>query len=203
MPHNSVSKEAVLNHLPSHIATSCGLQGIKFAKESKMSGKKSLVPEISKQTGYITNGYTGIAELSDYVQQLTASPNQISDNPHTSALLEEKPNDSAETGNYDKVNNINQVTQITNSSVASSTSSISCTHSPKSAEKMSKLGVSGLNSPHSIFCTINREELENSESSKATILPVINHIPDSQSIPSMSVSIYSSSTEVLKTYRLV
>ncbi|XP_054553725.1 histone demethylase UTY-like [Talpa occidentalis] len=216
LPSNSVTQGADLNHLSPHIATSGGQQGTKFTKESEPSGNSSLVPETSRHAGDPPNGCAVIQGLCNHVQQLTAepvcSPNHedskspkvpISDNPH--ALLIEKANDSVGTGACDKINNIHPASHAKNSiSVASSPSSVIsiATPSPKSIEQTHIHSVTSLNSSQSNgILTINGEVLENSENYKKTNPPIISHKPCPQTIPSMSVSIYSSSTEVLKTCR--
>uniref|UniRef100_A0A452V8U5 [histone H3]-trimethyl-L-lysine(27) demethylase n=1 Tax=Ursus maritimus TaxID=29073 RepID=A0A452V8U5_URSMA len=217
LPSNSVTQGAALNHLSSHIPTSGGQQGITFTKESKPSGNQSLVPEISRHVGDKPNGCAGVKGLSNHVQQLMAepvcspnhgdstSPNvQISDNPQVSALLVGKASDSGGSGACDKVNNFYPtICTKTNDSVASSPSSVisTTTPSPKSTEQTATHRVSSLNSPHSRLHTLNGEGLENSQSSIKTDLPIISQKPGPHIIPSMSVSIYSSSSEVLKACR--
>uniref|UniRef100_A0A452RE79 [histone H3]-trimethyl-L-lysine(27) demethylase n=1 Tax=Ursus americanus TaxID=9643 RepID=A0A452RE79_URSAM len=217
LPSNSVTQGAALNHLSSHIPTSGGQQGITFTKESKPSGNRSLVPEISRHVGDKPNGCAGVKGLSNHVQQLMAepvcspnhgdstSPNvQISDNPQVSALLVGKASDSGGSGACDKVNNFYPtICTKTNDSVASSPSSVisTTTPSPKSTEQTATHRVSSLNSPHSRLHTLNGEGLENSQSSIKTDLPIISQKPGPHIIPSMSVSIYSSSSEVLKACR--
>nr|XP_008505442.1 PREDICTED: lysine-specific demethylase 6A-like isoform X5 [Equus przewalskii] len=214
LPSSSVTQGAALNHLSSHIATSGGQQGITFTKEGKPSGNRFLVPETSRQAGDTPNGCADVKGLSDRIQQLTTepvcSPNHgesrspnllISDNPQISALLTGKANDSVGAGACDKVNNIHPALHTkTNNSLASSPSSVisTATPSPKSAEQTATHTDTSLNSPNSRFHTINGERLENF---KKTDLPIISQKPGPQIIPSMSVSIYSSSTEVLKACR--
>uniref|UniRef100_A0A8C4PPS6 [histone H3]-trimethyl-L-lysine(27) demethylase n=1 Tax=Equus asinus TaxID=9793 RepID=A0A8C4PPS6_EQUAS len=214
LPSSSVTQGAALNHLSSHIATSGGQQGITFTKEGKPSGNRFLVPETSRQAGDTPNGCADVKGLSDRIQQLTTepvcSPNHgesrspnllISDNPQISALLTGKANDSVGAGACDKVNNIHPALHTkTNNSLASSPSSVisTATPSPKSAEQTATHSDTSLNSPNSRFHTINGERLENF---KKTDLPIISQKPGPQIIPSMSVSIYSSSTEVLKACR--
>ncbi|XP_035581790.1 histone demethylase UTY-like isoform X4 [Zalophus californianus] len=217
LPSNSVTQGAALNHLSSHIPTSGGQQGITFTKEGKPSGNRSLVPETSRHVGDKPNGSASLKGLSNHVQQLMAepvcspnhgdstSPNvQISDNPQVSALLVGKPSDSGGSGACDKVNNFHPtICTKTNNSVASSPSSIisTATPSPKSTEQTATHSVPSLNSPHSRLHTLNGEGPENSPSSIKTDLPIISQKSRSHIIPSMSVSIYSSSSEVLKACR--
>jgi len=217
LPSNSVTQGAALNHLSSHIPTSGGQQGITFTKEGKPSGNRSLVPEISRHVGDKPNGSASLKGLSNHVQQLMAepvcspnhgdstSPNvQISDNPQVSALLVGKPSDSGDSGACDKVSNFHStICTKTNNSFASSPSSIisTATPSPKSTEQTATHSVPSLNSPHSRLHTLNGEGLENSQSSIKTDLPIISQKSGSHIIPSMSVSIYSSSSEVLKACR--
>uniref|UniRef100_A0A8I5R5E9 [histone H3]-trimethyl-L-lysine(27) demethylase n=1 Tax=Papio anubis TaxID=9555 RepID=A0A8I5R5E9_PAPAN len=215
LPSNSVPQRNADSHLSSHIATSGGQQGIIFTKESKPSKHQSLVPETSRHTGDTSNGCTDVKGLSNHVRQLIAdavsSPNHgdspnllIADNPQLSALLIGKANDNVGTGTCDKVNNIHPAVHTkTDHSVASSPSSAisTATPSPKSTEQASINSVSSLNSPHSGIHTVNGEGLENSQSSTKVDLPLVSHRSTSQIIPSMSVSICPSSTEVLKAFR--
>ncbi|XP_046320204.1 histone demethylase UTY isoform X3 [Marmota monax] len=217
LPRNSVPQGDALNHFSSHIATSGGLKGITFTKESKPSRNRSLGSETRRQDGDTSNSYAGVKELSNHVHQATTisisslnhgvsiSPNLIiTDNPQLSALLIGKANDSVGPGTCEKVNNTHPAIHTkTDNSVASSPSSAisTATPSPKSTEPTSTHSVTSLNSPHSGLHTINGEGLENSQSSTKIDLPIINLKSDPQIIPSMSVSIYSSSTEVLKACR--
>ncbi|KAL4844478.1 hypothetical protein H8958_013159, partial [Nasalis larvatus] len=217
LPSNSVPQRNADSHLSSHIATSGGQQGIIFTKESKPSKNRSLVPETSRHTGDTSNGCADVKGLSNHVHQLIAdavsSPNHgdspnllIGDNPQLSALLIGKANDNEGTGTCDKVNNIHPAVHTkTDHSVASSPSSAisTATPSPKSTEQASINSVTSLNSPHSGIHTVNGEGLENSQSSTKVDLPLVSHRSTSQIIPSMSVSICPSSTEVLKAFRLV
>nr|XP_025844469.1 lysine-specific demethylase 6A-like isoform X1 [Vulpes vulpes] len=217
LPSHSVTQGAALNHLSSHIPTSGGQQGITFTKESKLSGNRSLVPETSRHVEDTPNGCAGVKGLSNHVQQLVAepvcspkhgdstSPNvQISDNPQISALLVGKANDIGGREACDKVNHFHPtICTKTNNSVASSPSSVisTATPSPKSTEQTATHSVPSLNSPHSRLYTVNGESLENSKSSIKTELAIISQKPGTHIIPSMSVSIYSSSAEVLKACR--
>uniref|UniRef100_A0A8C6AH72 [histone H3]-trimethyl-L-lysine(27) demethylase n=1 Tax=Marmota marmota marmota TaxID=9994 RepID=A0A8C6AH72_MARMA len=217
LPRNSVPQGDALNHFSSHIATSGGQKGITFTKESKPSRNRSLGSETRRQDGDTSNSYAGVKELSNHVHQATTisisslnhgdsiSPNLIiTDNPQLSALLIGKANDSVGPGTCEKVNNTHPAIHTkTDNSVASSPSSAisTATPSPKSTEPTSTHSVTSLNSPHSGLHTINGEGLENSQSSTKIDLPIINLKSDPQIIPSMSVSIYSSSTEVLKACR--
>ncbi|XP_071463013.1 histone demethylase UTY isoform X4 [Marmota flaviventris] len=217
LPRNSVPQGDALNHFSSHIATSGGQKGITFTKESKPSRNRSLGSETRRQDGDTSNSYAGVKELSNHVHQATTisisslnhgdsiSPNLIiTDNPQLSALLIGKANDSVGPGTCEKVNNTHPAIHTkTDNSVASSPSSAisTATPSPRSTEPTSTHSVTSLNSPHSGLHTINGEGLENSQSSTKIDLPIINLKSDPQIIPSMSVSIYSSSTEVLKACR--
>ncbi|XP_072674526.1 lysine-specific demethylase 6A-like isoform X9 [Canis lupus baileyi] len=217
LPSHSVTQGAALNHLSSHIPTSGGQQGITFTKESKLSGNRSLVPETSRHVEDTPNGCAGVKGLSNHVQQLVAepvcspkhgdstSPNvQISDNPQISALLIGKANDIGGREACDKVNHFHPtICTKTNNSVASSPSSVisTATPSPKSTEQTATHSVPSLNSPHSRLYTVNGESLENSKSSIKAELAIISQKPGTHIIPSMSVSICSSSAEVLKACR--
>ncbi|KAH0624787.1 hypothetical protein JD844_032588, partial [Phrynosoma platyrhinos] len=216
MPSNSVTQGAALNHLPSHTATSGGQQGITLTKESKPSGNTSAVPDINRHSGETPNSTASVEGLPNHVHQVTAdavsspshgdskSPGLLSsDNPQLSALLMGKANNNVGTGTCDKVNNIHPTVHTkTENSVASSPSSAisTATPSPKSTEQTTTNSVTSLNSPHSGHA-VNGEMLEDSQSPVKTNPPLIGHKPNPQIIPSMSVSIYPSSTEVLKACR--
>ncbi|KAM4797249.1 lysine-specific demethylase 6A isoform 2-T2 [Rhinophrynus dorsalis] len=215
MPSNSVTQGAALNHLSSHTATSGG-QGIILTKESKPSGN-GLVPETSRLSEGTPNSTAGVEGLPNHVHQVTAdtvpspshgdsrSPGLLSsDNPQLSALLMGKANNSVGTGTCDKINNIHPAVHIkTENSVASSPSSAisTATPSPKSTEQTMTNSVISLNSPHSGLGTVNGDGLEDSQSPTKKDPPFIGHKQCPQTIPSMSVSIYPSSTEVLKACR--
>ncbi|XP_027463335.1 lysine-specific demethylase 6A isoform X9 [Zalophus californianus] len=217
LPSNSVTQGAALNHLSSHTATSGGQQGITLTKESKPSGNTSMVPETSRHTGETPNSTANVEGLPNHVHQVTAdavcspshgdskSPGLLSsDNPQLSALLMGKANNNVGTGTCDKVNNIHPAVHTkTDNSVASSPSSAisTATPSPKSTEQTTTNSVTSLNSPHSGLHTINGEGMEESQSPMKTDLLLISHKPSPQIIPSMSVSIYPSSAEVLKACR--
>nr|XP_030690843.1 lysine-specific demethylase 6A isoform X8 [Globicephala melas] len=217
LPSNSVTQGAALNHLSSHTATSGGQQGITLTKESKPSGNTSMMPEISRHAGETPNSTASVEGLPNHVHQVTAdavcspshgdskSPGLLSsDNPQLSALLMGKANNNVGTGTCDKVNNIHPAVHTkTDNSVASSPSSAisTATPSPKSTEQTTTNSVTSLNSPHSGLHTINGEGMEESQSPMKTDLLLISHKPGPQIIPSMSVSIYPSSAEVLKACR--
>ncbi|XP_025891986.1 lysine-specific demethylase 6A isoform X8 [Nothoprocta perdicaria] len=215
-PSNSATQGAALNHLSSHTATSGGQQGITLTKESKPSGNASAVPETSRHSGETPNSTAGVEGLPNHVHQVTAdavsspshgdskSPGLLSsDNPQLSALLMGKANNNVGTGTCDKVNNIHPAVHTkTENSVASSPSSAisTATPSPKSTEQTTTNSVTSLNSPHSGH-TVNGEGLEDSQSPMKADPPPMSHKPNPQIIPSMSVSIYPSSAEVLKACR--
>ncbi|KAM5127786.1 lysine-specific demethylase 6A isoform 7-T7 [Callospermophilus lateralis] len=217
LPSNSVTQGAALNHLSSHTATSGGQQGITLTKESKPSGNTLTVPETSRHTGETSNSTASVEGLPNHVHQVTAdavcspshgdskSPGLLSsDNPQLSALLMGKANNNVGTGTCDKVNNIHPAVHTkTDNSVASSPSSAisTATPSPKSTEQTTTNSVTSLNSPHSGLHTINGEGIEESQSPMKTDLLLVSHKPSPQIIPSMSVSIYPSSAEVLKACR--
>ncbi|XP_036316325.1 lysine-specific demethylase 6A isoform X8 [Pipistrellus kuhlii] len=214
-PSNPVTQGAALNHLSSHTATSGGQQGVTLTKESKPSGNASTVPETSRHSGETPPTSTASGEgLPNHVHQVTAdagsspshgeskSPGLLSsDNPQLSALLMGKANNNVGTGTCDKVNNIHPAVHTkTDNSVASSPSSAisTATPSPKSTEQTTTNSVTSLNSPHSGLHPVNGEGTEESQSPVKTDLLLVSHKPSPQIIPSMSVSIYPSSAEVLK-----
>ncbi|XP_073472372.1 lysine-specific demethylase 6A isoform X2 [Aquarana catesbeiana] len=216
MPSNSVTQGAALNHLSSHTATSGGQQGITLTKESKPSGNGT-VPETSRLSEGTPNSTAGVEGLPNHVHQVTAdtvpspshgdskSPGLLSsDNPQLSALLMRKANNNVGTGTCDKVNNIHPAVHTkTENSVASSPSSAisTATPSPKSTEQTMTNSVISLNSPHSGLDAVNGKSMEDSQSPKKKDPAIISHKQSPQTIPSMSVSIYPSSTEVLKACR--
>uniref|UniRef100_A0A8C5LN58 [histone H3]-trimethyl-L-lysine(27) demethylase n=1 Tax=Leptobrachium leishanense TaxID=445787 RepID=A0A8C5LN58_9ANUR len=215
-PSNSVTQGAALNHLSSHTATSGGQQGITLTKESKPSGNGS-VPEMSRHSEGTPNSTASVEGLPNHVHQVTADPVPSpshgdskspgllsSDNPQLSALLMGKANNNVGTGTCDKVNNIHPAVHTkTENSVASSPSSAisTATSSPKSTEQTMTNSVISLNSPHSGHNTVNGERLEDSKSPVKKDPPLMIHKQSPQTIPSMSVSIYPSSIEVLKACR--
>uniref|UniRef100_A0A2K6GZL4 [histone H3]-trimethyl-L-lysine(27) demethylase n=1 Tax=Propithecus coquereli TaxID=379532 RepID=A0A2K6GZL4_PROCO len=218
LPSNSVTQGAALNHLSSHTATSGGQQGITLTKESKPSGNTLTVPETSRHAGETPNSTASVEGLPNHVHQVTAdavcspshgdskSPGLLSsDNPQLSALLMGKANNNVGTGTCDKVNNIHPAVHTkTDNSVASSPSSAisTATPSPKSTEQTTTNSVTSLNSPHSgLLHTMNGEGMEESQSPMKTDLLLVSHKPSPQIIPSVSVSIYPSSAEVLKACR--
>ncbi|XP_042539523.1 lysine-specific demethylase 6A isoform X7 [Dipodomys spectabilis] len=217
LPSNSVTQGAALNHLSPHTATSGGQQGITLTKESKPSGNTLMVPETSRHTGETPNSTASVEGLPNHVHQVMAdavcspshgdskSPGLLnSDNPQLSALLMGKANNNVGTGTCDKVNNIHPAVHTkTDNSVASSPSSAisTATPSPKSTEQTTTNSITSLNSPHSGLHTINGEGMEESQSPMKTDLLLISYKPSPQIIPSMSVSIYPSSAEVLKACR--
>ncbi|KAK9402057.1 lysine-specific demethylase 6A [Crotalus adamanteus] len=83
---------------------------------------------------------------------------------------------------------------------AAGTAISTATPSPKSTEQTTTNSVTSLNSPHSGHA-VNGEALEDSQSPIKTNPPLTGHKPNSPIIPSMSVSIYPSSAEVLKACR--
>lgn len=218
LPSDSVTQGAALNHLSSHTATSGGQQGITLTKESKPSGNTSIMPEASRHTGETPDSTANVEGLPNHVHQVMAdavcspshgdskSPGLLSsDNPQLSALLMGKTTNNVGPGTCDKVNNIHPaVNTKTDNSVASSPSSAisTATPSPKSTEQTTTNSVTSLNSPHSGLHTVNGEGMEELQSPMKTDL-LISHKPSPQIIPSVSVSIYPSSAEVLKACRLV
>ncbi|XP_053313449.1 lysine-specific demethylase 6A isoform X2 [Spea bombifrons] len=216
MPSNSVTQGAALNHFSSHNATSGGQQGMTLTKESRPSGNGS-VPETNRHSEGTPNSTAGVEGLPNHVHQVTAdtvpspshgdskSPGLLSsDNPQLSALLMGKANNSVGSGACDKVNNVHPAVHTkTENSVASSPSSAisTATSSPKSTEQPMTNSVMSLNSPHSGHDTINGEGLGDSKSPAKKDPPLMSHKPSPQTIPSMSVSIYPSSPEVLKACR--
>ncbi|XP_056088996.1 lysine-specific demethylase 6A isoform X2 [Rhinichthys klamathensis goyatoka] len=212
---DTLAQEASHNHLPSpsspHSATSGGQQGMVHTKESKPSGN-------GHSAG--TPNSTATAEgLPNHVHQGQAdaagakpcSPGVLSsDNPQLSALLIGKANDSNNSNGgglaapSTKVNNVHPSLhpglKAQENSVASSPCSAmsTATPSPKSADHHSaQNSVNSLNSP-----TLNGKGLENSQSPLKVASPLVCRKPTPPSFaPWSSVSIYPSSSDVLKACR--
>ncbi|XP_066105026.1 LOW QUALITY PROTEIN: lysine-specific demethylase 6A-like [Saccopteryx bilineata] len=215
LPSNSLTHGVPLNHLSSHIATSVGQQDIAFTKDSKPSGNRSLVSETSRHAGDTPSSCVVVQGLSNHVEQLTAepvcSPNSgnctspnllISDSPQIPTSLFGKATDNVDTGACDKASNIHPTVHTKTNSVTFSSSSVICTTTPsKSTEQKAAHSVTSLTSTQSRLQTMNREGIENLQISKRADVLIINHKSSPQIIPSMCVSIYSSSTEVLKACR--
>uniref|UniRef100_A0A673L7T5 [histone H3]-trimethyl-L-lysine(27) demethylase n=1 Tax=Sinocyclocheilus rhinocerous TaxID=307959 RepID=A0A673L7T5_9TELE len=209
---DTLAPEASHNHIPSprssHSATSGGQQGMVHTKESKPSGNGHFAG---------TPNSTATAEgLPNHVHQGQAdaagakpcSPGVLSsDNPQLSALLIGKANDSNHsncgglTAAGTKVNNIHPSLhpglKVQENSVASSPCSAmsTATPSPKSADHHSTQN--SVNSP-----TLNGKGLEDSQSPLKVASPLVCHKPMPPSFaPWSSVSIYPSSSDVLKACR--
>uniref|UniRef100_A0A8C0XMU8 [histone H3]-trimethyl-L-lysine(27) demethylase n=1 Tax=Castor canadensis TaxID=51338 RepID=A0A8C0XMU8_CASCN len=216
--NNGIKNQNGHHTLPRNSVPQGDALSITITKESKPSRNGSLGSEINRPDGDTSSSCAGIKGPSNHVHEMTAvaisspnhgdsvSPNLITaDSPQLSAFLVGKANDNIGTGTCDKVNNIHPSIHIkTDNSVASSPSSAtSTTPSPKSTEQKSTHSVTNLNSPPSGLHTINGKGLENSQSYINVDLPVVSHKCSPQIIPSMSVSICSNSTEVLKACRNV
>ncbi|XP_063100573.1 histone demethylase UTY-like isoform X13 [Cavia porcellus] len=213
LPRNSAPQSHACSHLSSHLATSGGQEDITFTKERKSSGNRYLGSETSRHAGDTSNSCAGIRGLPNYVHQVTAvtisshnhtgsvSPNLIiADNPQLSTLLMGEANDNMGIATSEKVNNICPTIHAKSDNLLSSAIS-TATPSPDSTEQARRHGVSSLKSTQSALHTINGEEPENLQSSTKVDLPVFSHKASPQIIPSMSVSIYSNSTEALKACR--
>uniref|UniRef100_A0A8C4SBN8 [histone H3]-trimethyl-L-lysine(27) demethylase n=1 Tax=Erpetoichthys calabaricus TaxID=27687 RepID=A0A8C4SBN8_ERPCA len=224
MPSNSLTQGAALNHLssPPHSATSGGQQGITLTKESKPSGNNTTsVPDISRHSEGTASSTATVEGLPNHVHQVMAdavsspshgeskSPGVLSsDNPQLSALLIGKANNIGVTGTCEKVNNVHPAihnSKTRENSVASSPSSAisTATPSPKSVEQTTTNSVTSLNSPPSgMGPTVNGKGLEDSQSPTKVDPPLISLKPKPKPFaPSSCVSIYPSSTEVLKACR--
>ncbi|XP_057192975.1 lysine-specific demethylase 6A isoform X1 [Triplophysa rosa] len=205
---HTLAQEASHSHLPSlspsHSATSGGQQGTVHTKESKPSGN-------GHSTG--TPDSTATAEgLPNHVHQGQAdaagakprSPGVLSsDNPQLSALLIGKANESNNSNdgglvaNGTKVNNIHQSLKPQENSVAASPCSATSmvTPSPKSADHHGTHN--SLNSP-----MLNGKGLEDSQSPLKVPSPLACPKQTCPSfVPWSAVSIYPSSSEVLKACR--
>ncbi|XP_057616830.1 histone demethylase UTY isoform X3 [Chionomys nivalis] len=206
LPQNTDTKGDPQNHFTFHIATSEEQKGTNCTKENKHSGSRSLSSKSSRQG--TSDTCINVKEGSNHVHQIPSvaisSPKNedsvpanliIVDSPQPSAMVGEVI-DSIGTGTCDKINNVHPaVLKKPDNLVASPPSSE--TLFPKFSDKMHKHTTSFI-SPHSGLHKINGEGQENSESS-ISVNPGLR--PRPQIIPSMSVSIYSTSTEVLKACR--
>nr|XP_017457938.2 lysine-specific demethylase 6A isoform X15 [Rattus norvegicus] len=212
LPQNS--KGDTQNHSSLHIPTSEEQKIFNFTKESKDSRSKSLSPKTSRQDRDTSNIYVNAKEHSKNIHEITSvpisslnnedsvSPNLIIvDNPQLSVLVGEAMDSvDHDSRTCDKVNNVHPTLhKKPDNLTASSPSSASSTEtlSLKVTEQMHTHIVTSFISPNSGLDTINGGP-ENSESS---ISVSVGLRPRPQIIPSMSVSIYSSSTEVLKACR--
>lgn len=212
LPQNTDTKGNAQNHFTFHISTSEEQKGTNCTKENKHSESRSLSSKSSKQgTSDICINVKG---CSNHVHQITSvaisSPKNedsvsanliIVDSPQPSAIVGEVI-DSIGTGTCDKINNVHPaVLKKPDDLIASPPSSANSSKTlfPKCSDKMHKHTTSFI-SPHSGLHKINEEGQENSESSLSVNLDLR---PRPQIIPSMSVSIYSTSTDVLKACRLV
>lgn len=205
---NTLEQESSHNHLPcpspSHSATSGGQQGKVQTKESKPSGNghSTGTPDSTATAEGLPNHvHQGQA---DAVEAKPRSPGVLSsDNPQLSALLIGKANESNNSNDggllaaSTKVNNIHPSHKPQENSVASSPCSAMSTASPspKSADHHS--AHNSLNSP-----TLNGKGLEDSRSPLKVPSPLVcrKQTPPSFT-PWSSVSIYPSSSEVLKACR--
>ncbi|XP_016106778.1 lysine-specific demethylase 6A isoform X6 [Sinocyclocheilus grahami] len=211
----TLAQEASHNHLRSssspHSATSGGQQGMVHTKERKPSGNgHSAGTPNSTATAeglpnHVHHGQTNAAGAKPCSPAVLSS-----DNPQLSALLIGKANDSNKsnggglTAAGTKVNNIlpslHQGLKAQGNSVASSPCSAmsTATPSPKSADHHStQNSVNSLNSP-----ILNGKGLEYSQSPLKVASPLVCHKPKPHSFtPWSSVSIYPSSSDVLKACR--
>ncbi|CAO2617890.1 Histone demethylase UTY [Lemmus lemmus] len=208
VPQNT--KGDAQNHFTFHIPTSEEQKGTNSTKENKHSGSRSLSSKSSRHG--TSDTCVNVKGCSNHFHQITSvaisslknedsvSANLIIvDSPLPSAMVGEV-NDTIGTGTCDKINNVHPaVLKKPDNLVASPPSSANSTETlfPKFSDKMYKHTTSFI-SPHSGLHKINGEGQENSESSISVNLGLR---PRPQIIPSMSVSIYSTSTEVLKACR--
>ncbi|XP_049340515.1 lysine-specific demethylase 6A isoform X3 [Astyanax mexicanus] len=216
MSSGAPAQETSHNHLPSppppHSATSGGQQGTAaLTKESKPSenGHSTGTPDSTATAGLPNHVHQGLADAA------TAEPRSpgvlSSDNPQLSALLMGKANSSDNSNDSGvvmaagtKMNSIHlglhTGSKTQESSVASSPCSAmsTATPSPKSTEHhATHNSVGSLNSPK-----LNGKGLEDSQSPMKVDSPLVccKQSPPSFA-PWSSVSIYPSSTQVLKACR--
>uniref|UniRef100_A0A8C7CEX2 [histone H3]-trimethyl-L-lysine(27) demethylase n=1 Tax=Oncorhynchus kisutch TaxID=8019 RepID=A0A8C7CEX2_ONCKI len=211
-PHNQVGHSAApsprqhaLNHLPSppsphHSATSGGAPGTPATKESTPLGNGPAATATKGPGETTTANSTAAAEsLSNHVQSAAGdggtsnrSPHHSSDNP--------KGGDPTTSAPHKKINNIHPAVSSTASSPISAMST--ATPSPKSTEPGQTTGPHGLNSPSTTTGGIS----EDSQSPLKADPPATCRRPTpphARTPPSSSssVSIYPSSTDVLKACR--
>ncbi|XP_064166423.1 lysine-specific demethylase 6A isoform X2 [Anguilla rostrata] len=213
---------AALNHRPSppHSATSGGQQGITLTKESKPSGNGD------RHSGETPNSTATAEGLPNHVHQAAAgagpadappdpgraepeSPGVLSpDNPPPlSALLTGKASSGGAAGPCGKVNNVHPALHgapgAPGSSAASSPASAmsTATPSPKSTEHAPANSAASLNSPSASRPTVNGKGPEDSRSPAKVDPPAVSRKPALPLTPSSSVSIYPSSSDVLKACR--
>uniref|UniRef100_Q3TRX5 [histone H3]-trimethyl-L-lysine(27) demethylase n=1 Tax=Mus musculus TaxID=10090 RepID=Q3TRX5_MOUSE len=210
LPQNS--KGDAQNHFL-RIPTSEEQKIINFTKESKDSRSKSLTSKTSRKDRDTSNICVNAKKHSNHIYQISSVPISslnnkesvspdliIVDNPQLSVLVGETiDNVDHDIGTCDKVNNVHLAIhkKPDNLSASSPSSAISTETLSLKLTKQTHI-VTSFISPHSGLHTINGEGHENLESSASVNVGLR---PRSQIIPSMSVSIYSSSTEVLKACR--
>uniref|UniRef100_A0AAZ3RZP1 [histone H3]-trimethyl-L-lysine(27) demethylase n=1 Tax=Oncorhynchus tshawytscha TaxID=74940 RepID=A0AAZ3RZP1_ONCTS len=228
-PHNQVGHSAApspwqqaLNHLPSppsphHSATSGGAPGTPATKESTPLGNGPAATATKGPGETTTANSTAAPEsLSNHVQSAAGdggtsnrSPHHSSDNP--------KGDDPTTSAPHKKINNIHPAVSSTASSPISAMST--ATPSPKSTEPGQSTGPHGLNSPSTTTATLSSAGPATvvngngkggiSEDSQSPLkadppatcrrpMPPHARTPPSSS---SSVSIYPSSTDVLKACR--
>ncbi|KAL6484961.1 hypothetical protein MHYP_G00070060 [Metynnis hypsauchen] len=209
------AQEAPLNHLPSppllHSATSGGQQGAAaLTKESKPSenGHSTWAPDSTATAGLPNHVHQGLADAAAAEPH---SPGVLSsDNPQLSALLmgkansSDNSNDSGVVAAGTKINNVHLALHMGSKTQENSVASSPCsamstaTPSPKSTEHhATQNSVGSLNSPK-----LNGKGLEDSQSPMKVDSPLVCHKRSPTSLaPWSSVSIYPSSSEVLKACR--
>ncbi|KAL1765273.1 male-specific histocompatibility antigen H-YDb [Sigmodon hispidus] len=205
---NSVPKGDAQNCISFHISTS-EEKDTNCTKENKYSRSRVLSSKSCRQgTSDISVNEKGHFNHVHQITSVTISrPNNedsvsssliLVDNLQPSVLVGESI-DSVVTGICDKVNNIHPVVHKKLDNIVASLSSASSTGtvSPKLTDQK-HTNITTFINPHSGSHVTNRERQKNSESSISVNLGLR---PSPQVVPSMSVSIYSSSAEVLKACR--
>lgn len=212
LSQNSVPKEDAQNHFYFHISTS-EKKDSNCTKESKHS-RSTFLNSISCRQGtsdicvnekkhfHHFHQITSVSISSTNNEGSVSSSLILADNLQSSVMVRESF-DNVVTGTCNKVINVHPaVHKQLDNHVASSLTSANSTGTLSSKfidQKHTHIPTSIC--PHSgLPHTINRKWQENSEHSISVNLGLR---PSPQVIPLMSVSIYSTSTEVLKTCRLV
>uniref|UniRef100_A0A671QPI3 [histone H3]-trimethyl-L-lysine(27) demethylase n=1 Tax=Sinocyclocheilus anshuiensis TaxID=1608454 RepID=A0A671QPI3_9TELE len=209
---DTLAPEASYNHIPSpcssHSATSGGQQGMVHTQESKPSGNghfAGMPNSTATAEGLPNHVHQGQADAAG---AKPCSPGVLSsDNPQLSALLIGKANDSNHsncgglTAAGTKVNNIHPSLhpglKAQENSVASSPCSAMSAATPSSKSADHHSTQNSVNSP-----TLNGKGLEDSQSPLKVASPLVCHKPMPPSFaPWSSVSIYPSSSDVLKACR--
>ncbi|XP_061081462.1 lysine-specific demethylase 6A isoform X2 [Conger conger] len=209
-PSAPLTPGTALNHHPSppHTATSGGQQGTPATKESRPSGNGPAPgPDGRRHSGETPpNSAAGPEGPPNHVHQAAGAPGAASpgalssDNPPLSAARAGKAGPAG-----DRVNNVHPALRASPSPAASSPASAAstATPSPRPAEPPAARAAPRLNSPAAPGPTLNGKGPEEDSQSpvKTEPPPAVARRPVLPLAPSSSVSIYPSSSDVLKACR--